>query len=270
MIRLCCCLFLAVVTGQAANAQQSVRSHKAGNRESLRYLLYMPKAETQPADGFPLVLFLHGGGECGNDIRKVTRHGPPKLIEQGKQFPFIVVSPQNPSSTQFWDDQQIIRLLDELESELPVDKSRVYLTGLSRAGYGAWRTAIQNPDRFAALVPISGGGAVPYAKKLIDLPTWVFHGAKDPVIPIVESQRMVDALREAGCNVKFTIYPEAKHDAWSAAYDNPELYKWLLEQKLAVVISSTHARAPRDQPTVKTAEAVSINTGLPRGNASVD
>lgn len=265
MIRLCLCLFLAVVTGQAANAQQSVRSHKAGNHESLRYLLYMPKAETQLADGFPLVLFLHGGGEGGNDIRKVTRHGPPKLIEQGKQFPFIVVSPQNPSETQFWDDQQIIRLLDELESELPVDKSRVYLTGLSRGGYGVWRTAIQNPDRFAALVPISGGGAVPYAKKLIDVPTWVFHGAKDPVIPIVESQRMVDALREAGCNVNFTIYPEAKHDAWTAAYDNPELYKWLLDQKLAVSISSTHAKAPADQPTAKTEEAVPINTGFPGG-----
>ena len=81
---------------------------------------------------------------------------------------------------------------------------------------------------------------------------------------------MVDALREAGCNAKFTIYPEAKYDAWTAAYDNPELYKWLLDQKLAVLISSTHARAPRDQATVKTEEAVSINTGLPGGNAIVD
>lgn len=231
MIRLYRCLIVVALIGQSAIAQQSVRTQKAEERTPLQYLRYMPDAESSPADGVPLVLFLHGGGEGGNDIEKVKKHGLPKLIEQGKQFPFIVVSPQNPSETQFWDDQQLIGLLDELEAELPVDTSRIYLTGLSRGGYGAWRLAIQNPDRFAALVPISGGGPLPYAKKLKDVPTWVFHGAKDRVIPLAESQRMVDALREADGNVKFTIYPEAGHDAWTETYENPELYGWLLKQK---------------------------------------
>jgi predicted peptidase len=178
-----------------------------------------------------LVLFLHGGGEGGTDIQKVTKHGLPKLIAAGKTFPFIVASPQNPSESQFWDDQQLLLLLDELQRDLPVDPTRIYLTGLSRGGFGAWRLAIQNPERFAALVPICGGGPAPYAKRLKNVPTWVFHGKQAPVIPIVESERMVNALRAAEGNVRFTIYPDAEHDAWSETYDNPELYQWMLNQK---------------------------------------
>ena len=233
-------LGLVVLLGRVASAgddwidqgvQHVVRTQKATDREPIRYLLYVPK--TDPGVSLPLVLFLHGGGEGGDDIEKVKKHGLPKLIDGGKSFPFIVVSPQNPSHSRFWDDQQLIRLLDELEAELPVDTSRIYLTGLSRGGYGAWRLAIQNPDRFAALVPICGGGLAPYAKKLKDVPVWVFHGAKDTVIPLEESQRMVDALRKAGGDVKFTIYPEASHDAWTETYNNPDLYDWLLKQRRA-------------------------------------
>lgn len=270
MIRLYLCLTVAALTGQSVTAQQVVRTQKAEERTPLQYLLYTPNAESKPVSGFPLVLFLHGGGEGGSDIEKVKKHGLPKLIEGGESFPFIVVSPQNPSETQFWDDQQLICLLDELEAQLPVDPSRIYLTGLSRGGYGAWRLAIQNPDRFAAFVPISGGGTVPYAKKLKDVPTWVFHGARDRVIPLVESQRMVDALRQVDGNVKFTIYPEAGHDAWTETYDNPELYKWLLEQKIANKVTSAESRAPKDQPPAKAEDTVSIKTDFPGGNAIVE
>lgn len=224
-------LLLALMTTRATVADQVARVQKSGGRQPLRYLLYVPDGKVNKNAGLPLVLFLHGGGEGGDDIEKVKTHGLPKLIDAGKSFPFIVVSPQNPNAKQFWDDQQLIRLLDELEVNLPVDRSRVYLTGLSRGGYGAWRLAIQNPDRFAALVPISGGGPLPYVKKLKDVPTWVFHGAEDGVIPVAESQRMVDALRAVGGNVKFTVYPDAKHDAWTETYDNPALYEWLLQQK---------------------------------------
>ena len=222
-------IILVLAISQYGKAQQVVRTQQPGKHEPVRYLLYVPK--TAANESLPLVLFLHGGGEGGGDIEKVKKHGLPKLIEAGKEFPFIVVSPQNPSKTEFWDDQQLIRLLDELETELPVDPSRIYLTGLSRGGFGAWRLAIQNPHRFAALVPICGGGPAPYAKRLKHLPVWSFHGAKDQVIPIQESRRMVDALRAAGGNVKFTIYPEAKHDAWTETYNNPELYQWLLMQR---------------------------------------
>lgn len=225
------CFLVALLPNSTTLAQFQVeRTQAVTDGAPLRYLLYVPELPTT-SERLPLVLFLHGGGEGGTDIEKVKKNGLPKLIEAGKTFPFIVVSPQNPSETQFWDDQQLINLLDEIENELAVDPARIYLTGLSRGGYGAWRLAIQNPDRFAALAPICGSGAAPYAKKLKDVPTWVFHGAKDPVIPLEESQRMVDALKNAGGNVKFTVYPEAKHDAWSETYNNPQLYAWMLQQK---------------------------------------
>lgn len=248
---LCLFVFLGFLTeGLAFGQKQIVRTQKIAERAPLQYLLYVPEEASK--QNVPLVLFLHGGGEGGSDIEKVKKNGLPKLISEGKSFPFIVVSPQNPSETQFWDDQQLIRLLDELEADLPVDRSRVYLTGLSRGGYGAWRLAIQNADRFAALVPICGGGPVPYARKLKDVPTWVFHGAQDPVIPLVESQRMVDAIQAVGGNVKFTVYPEAKHDAWTETYNNPDLYEWLLKQRRS------------------TTGAVSINADFPGGNVIVE
>ena len=246
----CLVLLTLLIESQTFGQGQIVRTQKNAERAPLQYLLYVPEEASK--QDVPLVLFLHGGGEGGSDIEKVKKNGLPKLIGEGKSFPFIVVSPQNPSETQFWDDQQLIRLLDELEADLPVDRSRVYLTGLSRGGYGAWRLAIQNAGRFAALVPICGGGPAPYAGKLKDVPTWCFHGAKDPVIPLVESQRMVDALRAAGGNVKFTVYPEAKHDAWTETYNNPDLYKWLLNQQRS------------------SAAAVSIRADFPGGNVIVE
>ena len=226
-----CLASLIALAGPASAQEQVIRTQQRWQADPLQYLLYLPDRGDSPAERLPLVLFLHGGGEGGNDIEKVKKHGLPKLIAAGKQFPFIVVSPQNPSETQFWDNQKLIRLLDELETSLPVDRSRVYLTGLSRGAYGAWRLAIQNPDRFAALVPICGGAPAPYAKRIKDLNIWVFHGEKDPVIPIEESRRMVDALKRAGSKVRFTAYPDAEHDAWTETYANPELYQWLLQQR---------------------------------------
>lgn len=226
-------LLLAATAPELAYAQhQVVKSQQDGQRHPLRYLFYSPVAEGAEGEtSYPMVLFLHGGGEGGDDIDSVKKHGLPKRIESGRQFPFFVVSPQNPSQSQFWDDQQLIRLVDEVVAKYSIDTSRIYLTGLSRGAYGAWRLAIQNPNRFAALVPISGGGPLPYVKKLASVPTWVFHGERDTVIPVEESLRMVNALRQAGGNVKLTIYPDARHDAWTRTYDNEELYDWLLKQR---------------------------------------
>ncbi|GAB5406076.1 MAG: hypothetical protein Aurels2KO_43070 [Aureliella sp.] len=215
------------------SGEQVARQQKeAAGKTPLRYWLYLPDGY-ESNEQWPLLLFLHGGGEGGSDLELVKKHGPPKKLAAGESMPMIVVSPQNPSTTQFWDDQALAALLDELERALKVDSRRIYLTGLSRGGYGVWRLAIQNPDRFAALVPISGGGAQPYVKRIKGTPTWVFHGAKDRVIPVSESQRMVRALTAAGGNVRLTVYPDAGHDAWTEAYDTPQLMSWLLEQKRA-------------------------------------
>jgi len=112
-----------------------------------------------------------------------------------------------------------------------VDRRRVYLTGLSMGGFGTWSLAAANPKRFAAIAPICGGGNTADAKKLATLPMWVFHGAKDPTVPVQRSREMVEAIKVAGGNIKYTEYPEAGHDSWTETYDNPALYEWFLAQK---------------------------------------
>ena len=193
------------------------------------YLLYLPK-DYNSSKKFPLLLFLHGSGERGKDLEKVKVHGPPKLIASGKDFPFIVVSPQCPEN-QWWSIADLDVLLNEIVENYNVDPHRIYVTGLSMGGFGTWELAIKYPDRFAAIAPICGGGNSHLVSVLKDLPVWVFHGAKDNVVPLSSAQEMVDVLEKAGGNVKFTIYPEAGHDSWTETYNNPELYEWFIKQK---------------------------------------
>ena len=193
------------------------------------YLIYLP-AEYEQREDWPLLVFLHGAGERGDDLQQVTTHGPPKLIKQGKDFPMIVVSPQC-QRRQWWHPDAVAHLADEICGKYKVDRQRMYLTGLSMGGYGTWTTAAAHPRLFAAIAPICGGGDPSVVDRHKHVPTWVFHGGKDGVVPLKNSQDMVDALQAAGAEVKFTVYPEAGHDSWTETYDNPALYEWLLEQK---------------------------------------
>ncbi len=198
------------------------------------YLLHLPEGYGETSKKWPLMLFLHGAGERGSDLDKVKVHGPPKLVSRGKSLPFIVASPQCPSARSWSDPAQVqvlIALLDDLVEKYQVDESRVYLTGLSMGGYGTWALASSRPERFAAIVPICGGGQPRMARQLRDVPIWVFHGAKDNVVPLAQSEQMVEAVKAAGGDVQFTVYPEAQHDSWTATYDNPKLYEWLLSHR---------------------------------------
>ena len=196
-----------------------------------RYLIDLPDISPKDASRkLPLLLFLHGSGERGNDLDQVRTHGPPMLVAEGKKFPFIVCSPQCPAG-EWWSAQQLRRLLDEVAAEYPVDADRVYLTGLSMGGYGVWELAAEYPQRFAAIVPICGAGSPQDADRLKSIPAWIFHGQQDPVVPFQRSVEMAEALKKAGGAVKFTPDPKAGHDSWTAAYGNPELYDWLLQQK---------------------------------------
>lgn len=196
-----------------------------------KYLLYLPKDYETSDKKYPLMLFLHGAGESGNDLDKVKVHGPPKIVENKTDFPFIVVSPQSPGRG--WQPDVLNGLLDDVIAKYRVDTDRVYLTGLSMGGYGTWSLAAAHPDRFAAIAPICGGGNPEDAAKLKEIPMWVFHGAKDSVVPLDRSQVMVDAVKAAGGDVQFTVYPEAEHDSWTETYDNEELYKWMLKHSLS-------------------------------------
>jgi predicted esterase len=181
---------------------------------------------------WPLMLFLHGAGERGDNLQLVKAHGPPKVADKldAKSFPFILVAPQCPAN-KLWSIKPLLALLDKVMREYPVDPARVYLTGISMGGFGTWALAAEAPARFAAIAPICGGGDPASAPKLKKVPIWTFHGAKDTVVPIELTQKIVDAVKKAGGEVKFTIYPEASHDSWTATYNNPALYRWLLAQK---------------------------------------
>ncbi|MBN2592670.1 MAG: prolyl oligopeptidase family serine peptidase [Sedimentisphaerales bacterium] len=201
---------------------------------SCKYLLFLPEGYGKEQKRWPLMLFLHGAGERGDDLNKVKVHGPPKIVETRKDFPFIVVSPQCPEDD-WWTKktEMLINLLDDIIARYDVDTQRVYLTGLSMGGYGSWALASEYPDRFAAAVPICGGGNRIMSIFLKDTPIWAFHGAKDSVVPVEESKEMVEAINARGGNAKLTIYPEANHDSWTETYNNQEVYDWLLEHRRA-------------------------------------
>ena len=164
---------------------------------SVDYLLYIPKDYSNDKK-WPLVLFLHGAGERGSDLNLVQRHGPSKLVAEGKDFPFILVSPQCPEN-QWWNTDPQIEILDRLlkyiQKNYSVDSDRIYITGLSMGGFGTWKMLERYPDRFAAAVPICGGGDSAKACLAKDVPIWVFHGQKDNVVPIREDAKMVDAIK---------------------------------------------------------------------------
>ncbi|MBN1853306.1 MAG: prolyl oligopeptidase family serine peptidase [Pirellulales bacterium] len=208
--------------------QQACQMNKS-IQVTMNYLLYLPE-DYSSREAWPLILFLHGAGERGDNLDLVKKHGPPKLIEAGKEFPFIVVSPQCPKG-RWWQPFELAAVIDEIVATYHVDQDQIYVTGLSMGGFGTWALAAYQPDRFAAIVPICGGGEPAMTRLYASVPAWVFHGAKDNVVPLERSEAMVEALRKAGGNVKFTVDPEAYHDSWTTAYDNPDLYTWLLEQK---------------------------------------
>jgi predicted peptidase len=143
-----------------------------------------------------------------------------------------VVSPQCPAD-QWWEPWSLAGLLDEMVEKYQVDADRIYVSGLSMGGFGTWALAAHQPRRLAAIAPICGGGE-PFMTRLYPrLPTWVFHGDQDRVVPLERSQQMVDALQRAGGQVKFTVYPDVGHDSWTQTYADPQFYQWLLEQRRA-------------------------------------
>lgn len=246
---------IQVEPGKQLPQKVTVRVSEKGHERdvTIRYQLFVPNNYAAQGKKLPLLLFLHGLGECSNDdLDRVKIHGPAKIVDSTPDFPFIVVSPQCPLPAGYdpkspgaklpddvlkvilaaWKPEELIQLVDHVEKNLNVDPDREYVTGLSMGGYGTWRLAAAYPDRFAAAVPICGGGdPEKMAEPLSHVPIWAFHGAKDTVVPISQTQQMVDAIRQHNGNVKFTTYPDAEHNSWTATYDNPELYTWLLSHK---------------------------------------
>ena len=204
---------------------------------SLQYLIYLPSDYQSSEKNLPLVLCLHGAGEAGTDLERVEKNGIPKMIAQGTEFPFIVLAPQCTEQSVWVAELEALHaLVEKIIQEYRIDTSRIYLTGLSMGGAGAWHLAAEYPSIFAALVPICGGafpelGFPEKIRVLKNIPIWAFHGALDEHVPLQSSQELVDVLRNHQGNVKFTVYPDVKHNSWAQTYENPELYEWLLQQK---------------------------------------
>ena len=229
--------------------------------DTLRYWLFLPMDyETRSqSDGVPLLLFLHGAGERGNEsgeeIAKVKVHGPPRLLdtpEVAKNFPAVTVSPQCKDGYA-WSPAQLMLLLDHIEKNYKIDKSRVYVTGLSMGGFGTWMCLNESPQRFAAAVAVCGGAKPEWAEKMVETPIWVFHGDKDPVVHVSLSQNMVDAIRNAGGNkILLTIYEGVGHDSWTPTYDNQLFYDWMFQQTLkGTGVTAGALPSPMKEPMVE-------------------
>ena len=215
--------------------QQIEMSFKTTDSADVPYLLYLPKGFQ--ADGeqkYGLILFLHGRGESNGPLSLVAKWGPPKFAARGDEMPWIIVSPQCPKSDRWSSETQQMRVTELLDSVIKnhnVDEGRVFLTGLSMGGYGTWTMAANQPNRFAAVAPICGGGDPAQAEKLKDVPIWVFHGDQDKPVPFEKSVKMVEAIRAAGgTKIRFTTLENIGHNCWSAAYATPALYQWMEKQ----------------------------------------
>lgn len=213
-------------------AAQVARALEVRLSYEFNYLLYRPRGfAARGRRRWPLMIFLHGRGESGRDLALVEKHGPPKLIAAGRAFPGLVVSPQCPAD-QWWNYLALDAFVGAVMQRYPVDPARVYLTGLSMGGFATWALAAMRPQRYAAIAPICGGGDVRHAELLRNLPVWAFHGARDAVIPLRRSREMIDRIRAVGGKPRFTIYPDALHDAWTKPYGGTQLYDWLFSHRL--------------------------------------
>ena len=205
---------------------------KLGTAKPYQALTYLPKDyEADKTKTWPLVLFLHGSGERGDDLNKVKKNGLTKLLDAGKEFPFITLAPQCPEE-EWWSANRLDDLANETMKRYRVDPRRIYVTGISMGGYGTWNLAGHYPEKYAAAVPVCGGGLPDLGVRLKQMPVWAFHGADDVTVPPQASQRIVEAIRKAGGDPQLTLYPGVGHNSWDNAYQKESLGSWFLRHSL--------------------------------------
>lgn len=216
------------------------------DRVVLNYRLLAP-SPVEPGREYPLVVVLHGAGERGGDNTRQLFHVAQEFLAARERHPAFVVFPQCPEGVWWTGDNtlrnipaepgvekplpRVIDLINRLRKELPVDQSRIYITGLSMGGFGTFALVAQLPDTFAAAVPVCGGGDPAWADKLATTPMWIFHGDADNVVPPQKSREMVEAIRRAGGNVQYREYPGVGHDSWTPTYSDPAVMDWMFAQR---------------------------------------
>lgn len=197
------------------------------------YCIYVPP-EYDPEKPWPLILFLHGSGERGDDGLLQTEVGIGRAIRRDRTLcPAIVVMPQCRAGGDWSGDMAKLAMscVEQTRRAYSVDADRIYLTGLSLGGFGTWLIGANIPSYFAALAPICGFYDPKQAESLREVPIWVFHGDKDTAVPVEKSREMVAALRAVGANVQYTEYADGNHNVWDRTYSHREFWRWLLAQR---------------------------------------
>jgi predicted peptidase len=242
-------VFPAILAADSWQEAYKYKTHRDADGQTLPYRLLSPK-RVEPDKKYPLVLFLHGAGERGTDNSKQLTQGAGEFAkpENRGPYPCFVVAPQCPPNCRWVEVSWTLRshtmpekpsapmklaleLVEKLAADLPVDTDRIYVTGLSMGGYGAWDAIQRRPELFAAAIPICGGGDTAQAPKLKSIPIWAFHGDKDPTVPVRRTTDMIEAVARAGGSPKMTIYSGIAHNCWTATYANPKVLVWLFAQK---------------------------------------
>jgi len=202
--------------------------------EALPYRLMSP-VKTKPGERYPLLVFLHGAGEKGDENQTQLLGLPEQMAESAwrKRFPCFLLAPQCPAQS-YWTnlDHELLDLIRDVMRRHPVDPERVYLTGLSMGAYGCWDLAVKEPELFAAVVPICGGGEPASANRLVNIPVWAVHGDADRAVPVEQSRTMISAIREAGGHPRYTELNGIGHDSWTQTYRDPNgVLQWMFEQR---------------------------------------
>ena len=234
-------------TAQDAVALSTARIYTNDKEETLPYRIYIP--EKMPQAPIPLVIFLHGAGERGTDNKVQVVHAVRDLITYSlNNKPMIIIAPQCPKNKKWvevdWSKlshtmpkessyamRLSLELIEKLCKEFPINRNRLYITGLSMGGYGVWDIIQRHPRMFAAAMPVCGGGDTAGASLFKDLPIWVFHGDNDGAVPVTRSRNIVEALKKCGSKVKYTEYPGVGHNCWTQTYANKNVLKWFFSQK---------------------------------------
>jgi predicted peptidase len=233
----------------ATSAEPEPREFAATDGTVVKYRWSAPEP-IEPGKTYPLVLFLHGSGERGDDNSAQLKHGVGAIVAGTRKAgdPVFLIAPQCPEG-RWWSAGKpgnrslaeagaadplmdaILALVEQTTRQHPVDPKRFYVTGLSMGGFGTWDLLTRIPEKIAAAVPVCGGGDPATVTRFKDVPIWAFHGGADPVVPVSATQDMVSALEKAGGNPKVTIYPDVEHDSWTRTYEDPLVIRWILDQK---------------------------------------
>lgn len=239
----------ALLTMATAFAEPVPMTFKATDGTEVLYRFAAPK-KTEEGKQYPLVLFLHGSGSRGTDNKGQLRNGVSEILDTAEQLgePVYLIAPQCPPGrrwsepTDDWTGLKdaggknplldaIVALLADTADKHPIDRKRIYLTGLSMGGFGAWDLLARSPQTWAAAIPICGGGDPGTVGKFKHIPIRIFHGDADGVIAPRSSERMASALEKAGGKAELTMYPGVGHDSWTQTYNDREVMKWLFAQR---------------------------------------